>query len=126
MLATSRLKLNDLAAPEAWSRLEQYLGVSLRRHLQGVIDRLREGADVLTSMSRAAHSPTALVAVRQRLLAFRRQISSAPRRRSTISPTRSGRARTCARPRCCAPATRWRIAAWRRFWTRLARRRPSC
>jgi hypothetical protein len=72
-LATSRLNLNDLAAPEAWSGLEQYLGLSLRRHLQGVIDRLREGADVLTSMSRAAHSPTALAAVRQRLLAFRRQ-----------------------------------------------------
>ena len=72
-LAASRLNLNDLAAPEAWGGLEQYLGVALRRHLQGVIDRLREGADVLASMSRAAHTPTALAAVRQRVLAFRRQ-----------------------------------------------------
>lgn len=72
-LAASRLDLNDLAAPEAWNRLEQYLGLSLRRHLQGVIDRLREEATVLTSLSRSAHSPTALVSVRRQLLAFRRQ-----------------------------------------------------
>ena len=72
-VAASRLNLNDLAAPEAWSRLEQYLGVSLRRHLQGVIDRVREGADVLNAMSRAAHTPAALVALRRQLLAFRRQ-----------------------------------------------------
>jgi hypothetical protein len=71
-LAASRLDLDDLAAPEAWGRLEQYLGLSLRRHLQGVIDRLRERADVLASMQRAAHSPTALVALRRELLAFRR------------------------------------------------------
>ena len=43
-LAAARLALDDLAAPEAWSRLEQYLGVALRRHLQGVIDRLRGSA----------------------------------------------------------------------------------
>ncbi len=72
-LAAARLDLNDLAAPEAWGRLEQYLGVSLRRHLQGVIERLRERADVLASLHRAAHSPTALVALRRELLAFRRQ-----------------------------------------------------
>lgn len=40
-LAASRLKLDDLASPEAWGRLERYLGVSLRRHLTGVIDRLQ-------------------------------------------------------------------------------------
>ena len=72
-LAASRLDLNELAAPEAWRRLEQYLGMSLRRHLQRVIDRLRERADVLTSMHRAAHSPTALVALQRELLAFRRE-----------------------------------------------------
>jgi hypothetical protein len=72
-LAASRLDLDDLAAPEAWKGLEQYLGVSLRRHLQGVIDRLREEAAVLTSMSRSAHSPSALIGLRRQLLAFRRQ-----------------------------------------------------
>ena len=72
-LAASRLNLNDLAAPEAWSRLEQYLGLSLRRHLQSVIDRLRERADVLSAMSRSAHSPKDLIAVRRQVLVFRRQ-----------------------------------------------------
>ena len=72
-LAASRLDLNDLAAPEAWSWLEQYLSVSLRQHLQRVIDRLRERADVLTAMRRSAHSPAALVVLRRELLAFRRE-----------------------------------------------------
>ena len=72
-LAASRLALDDLAAPEAWTYLEQYLGVSLRRHLQGVIDRLRRSADVLTSMNRSAQTPAELVDLGRRLLAFRRQ-----------------------------------------------------
>jgi hypothetical protein len=72
-LAASRLALDDLAAPEAWSRLEQYLGVSLRRHLQGVIDRLRVAADVLSTLNRSAQTPTELVELHRRLLAFRRQ-----------------------------------------------------
>jgi hypothetical protein len=70
-LAASRLALDDLAAPEAWSRLEQYLGLSLRRHLQGVIDRVRRAAEVLATMSRAAQTPSELGDVRRRLLAFR-------------------------------------------------------
>lgn len=72
-LAASRLVLDDLAAPESWSRLEQYLGVSLRRHLQGVIDRVRSAADVLATMNRSAQTPGELVEVHRRLLAFRRQ-----------------------------------------------------
>ena len=72
-LAASRLKLDDLASLEAWGRLERYLGVSLRRHLAGVIDRLQGEANVLTAMQRAAHSPTAMAEVRRKLLAFRRQ-----------------------------------------------------
>jgi hypothetical protein len=71
--AAARLDLNELAAPEAWSRLEQYLGVALRRHLQRVIDRLRARADMLASMQRAADSPRALVALQRELLAFRRE-----------------------------------------------------
>jgi hypothetical protein len=73
VLASARLNLDDLAAPEAWGRLEQYLGVALRRHLKGVIDRLRARADVLTALHRAAATPAALIEVRRRLLAFRRQ-----------------------------------------------------
>lgn len=72
-LAAGRLTLDDLAAPEAWSRLEQYLGVSLRRHLQGVIDRVRRSADVLVALNRSAQTPAELVEVRRKLLAFRRQ-----------------------------------------------------
>ena len=72
-LAASRLKLDDLASLEAWGRLERYLGVSLRRHLTGVIDRLQGDANVLIAMQRAAHSPTAMAEVRRKLLAFRKQ-----------------------------------------------------
>lgn len=72
-LAASRLVLDDLAAPEAWARLEQYLGVSLRRHLQGVIDRVRTASDVLSTLNRSAQTPRELVELHRRLLAFRRQ-----------------------------------------------------
>jgi hypothetical protein len=72
-LAASRLKLDDLASPEAWAYLEQYLGVSLRRHLTAVIDRLVGQAAVLTAMQRAAQSPTAAAEVRRKLLEFRHQ-----------------------------------------------------
>ena len=72
-LAAFRLTLDDLAAPEAWRRLEQYLDVSLRRHLQGVIDRVRRSADVLMALNRSAQMPGELVEVRRKLLAFRRQ-----------------------------------------------------
>jgi len=72
-LAASRLALDDLAAPEAWSRLEQYLGVALRRHLEGVINRVCRGADALSALNRSAQTPSELVDLRRRLLAFRRQ-----------------------------------------------------
>jgi hypothetical protein len=71
--AASRLVLDDLAAPEAWRRLEQYLGLSLRRHLQDVIDRVQRRADVLTAMSRSAQTPGELAELRRRLLEFRQQ-----------------------------------------------------
>jgi len=71
--AAFRLKLDDLASQEAWGHLEQYLGMSLRRHLNGVIDRLQSEASILTAMQRAAQSPTALAEERRKLLAFRQQ-----------------------------------------------------
>lgn len=76
-LAASRLKLDDLASPEAWGHLERYLGVSLRRHLTGVIDRLQGEGNALTAAQRAAQSPTAAAEVRRKLLAFRQQYSRA-------------------------------------------------
>ncbi|MCA1636676.1 MAG: hypothetical protein LC802_24160 [Acidobacteria bacterium] len=72
-LAASHLQLDEITAPESWSRLEQYLGVSLRRHLQGVIERLQRDATALIAVQRAAHSPTAFADLQRRLLAFQRQ-----------------------------------------------------
>lgn len=71
--AAARLDLDDLAAPQAWGHLERYLGVSLRRHLTGVIGRLSNQARALTALQRAARSATALAEVRRRLLDFQRQ-----------------------------------------------------
>jgi hypothetical protein len=73
VLAASRLKLDDLAARAAWNHLEQYLGLSIRQHLDRVIGRLRGDAQALEAMHRAAQSPTALAAVNRKLLAFRQQ-----------------------------------------------------
>jgi hypothetical protein len=70
-LAVTRLKLDDLASPEAWGRLERYLGVALRRHLTGVIERLQNEANALIAMQRSARSPAAVAEVRRKLLAVR-------------------------------------------------------
>jgi hypothetical protein len=70
--AAARLQdLDDLASPAAWSRLERYLGLSIRRHLSTVVAQLdREG--VLLQAALAATVSTAdLSAVRRQLLAFR-------------------------------------------------------
>lgn len=72
-LAAARLKLDDLASPQAWGHLEQYLGVSLRKHLTGVIDSLHRQAEALTALQRAARSAAAQAEVRRKLLDFRRQ-----------------------------------------------------
>jgi hypothetical protein len=72
-LAAARLKLDDLASPDAWNHLERYLGMSLRRHLAGVIDRLRSEADALAALQRAARGMTALAEVNRKLLALRQQ-----------------------------------------------------
>ena len=73
VLATARLDLDELASHEAWGHLERYLGVSLRRHLDGVIERLKGEGRVLATLQREARSPTAHAEVRRRLLAFERQ-----------------------------------------------------
>ncbi len=75
--AASRLDPEHLASTEAWGRLERYLGLSVRKHLDGVIARLRLEADVLPAALRAAQSPTALRELQQRLLVFRRKFMKA-------------------------------------------------
>lgn len=75
--AASRLDPDDLASPEAWNRLERYLGLSIRQHLEGVIARLRAEGDVLAATLKAAESATALRELRQRLLTFRRKFMRA-------------------------------------------------
>lgn len=72
-LAAERLDLDELASPEAWGRLERYLGVSIRRHLTSVIARLASDARVLTVLQREAASLTAQAEARRKLLAFRGQ-----------------------------------------------------
>lgn len=73
-LAASRLgDLDDLAAPEAWSRLESYLGVSLRRYLTEIVARLKRKAKLLQAELDAAESAMATNGVQNRLLAFRQQ-----------------------------------------------------
>jgi hypothetical protein len=71
--AVDRLDPDDLAAAEAWNRLERYLGLSLRQHLEGVIARLRAEAAILAVTLRAAESPLALRELQQRLVGFRRK-----------------------------------------------------
>lgn len=68
--AASRLRLDDLASSEAWGRMEGYLGISVRRHLQGVIDRLAADARALQTLHAAAYDEAALGEVHRHLLAF--------------------------------------------------------
>lgn len=75
--AAAHLNPDDLAAAEAWNRLERYLGMSLRKHLEGVIVRLRAEADILAATLIAAESPAALRELQLRLLAFRGKFTRA-------------------------------------------------
>jgi hypothetical protein len=75
--AAARLNPDDLASAEAWNRLERYLGISIRKHLEGVIARLCSEAGILTVTLRTAESATALRELQRRLLAFRRKFSRA-------------------------------------------------
>lgn len=65
--------LNDLAAPAAWKALEDYLHLSLRQHLAGVVESLNRQAALLEPALNAAESLDDLQAVRRKLLAFRGQ-----------------------------------------------------
>jgi hypothetical protein len=71
--ATARLQRpGDLASEAAWGNLEQYLGVTIRRHLALSIERLQHQAAALTTCFQTASSLADLQVVRNRLLSFRR------------------------------------------------------
>jgi hypothetical protein len=70
--AAERLQnLDDLASPAAWNNLERYLGLSIRKHLMGVIEKLKRQADLLRAAFDAASSAPELDGVRRLILAFR-------------------------------------------------------
>jgi len=71
--AAARLDLDDLASKEAWGHLERYLGLAVRGHLQGVLDRLRSDGQALTGLHAAARSPDGQAEVRRRLITFQHQ-----------------------------------------------------
>jgi hypothetical protein len=71
--ATRLQNLDDVASPAAWKSLESYLGLSIRQHLAGVVDRLNRQASLLQSALEATSSATDLEVVRRQLLVFRKQ-----------------------------------------------------
>lgn len=74
--ATARLQdLDDLASPAAWSHMERYLGLSIRRHLSAVVSQLDREAVVLQAALAAARSAADLWAVRRQLLVFRHRFT---------------------------------------------------
>jgi hypothetical protein len=69
--AANALRVDDLAAPEAWRKLERYMGLALRNHLTAVITRLCSEVELLKVSLLNAESPTALRDVQHQLLGFR-------------------------------------------------------
>lgn len=72
--AAARLaRLDEMAAPEAWHRLERYLGVSLRDHLRAVTARLNAQGAALLATVVASVTPQEVAHARRLLLSYRRQ-----------------------------------------------------
>ena len=65
--------LDNFASPEAWNRLERYLGQSLRANLKGAVERLSRESDVLAAELRAAETAAELELVRRHVVRFRRR-----------------------------------------------------
>jgi hypothetical protein len=65
--------LDNFASAEAWSRLERYLGQSLRANLRSAVDRLAREGDVVGSELRAAETVDELELVRRHVVRFRRR-----------------------------------------------------
>lgn len=64
--------LDNFASPEAWRRLERYLGTSLQANLRGAVARLQREGDVLAAELRAAETADDLERVRRHVVRFRR------------------------------------------------------
>jgi hypothetical protein len=65
--------LDNFASPDAWHRLERYLGQSLRANLCGAVERLAREGDVLAAELRAAETADELELVRRHVVRFRRR-----------------------------------------------------
>jgi len=73
-VAIARLgNLDDLASATAWNGLERYLGLSIRQHLTGVVERLKRQVAHMAAGLSAAASPADLENIHRQLLAFRKQ-----------------------------------------------------
>jgi hypothetical protein len=66
-------RLDDVSGPEAWSQLEQYLGVSLRAHLRAIAEQTVRRGEALRAQLAAAETERELAGVRRQLVAFRRR-----------------------------------------------------
>jgi hypothetical protein len=67
----------SFAPTKAWAGLEQYLGLTLRQHLAGVVERLKRDADKLATELRSAFDETELETLHRRVVAFKRRYSQA-------------------------------------------------
>jgi hypothetical protein len=65
--------LENFASPDAWNRLERYLGASLRGNLRSAVGRLGRESDVLAAELRAAETMDELELVRRHVVRFRRR-----------------------------------------------------
>lgn len=73
-LAASRLEaFENLASPGAWDGLERYLGIAIRRSLQGAIVRLQQQAAALRAVSNRAQTVEDLERVRRQVVDFRKR-----------------------------------------------------
>lgn len=66
-------KLDELAAPEAWKSMEQYLDTAVRTSLTATIQRLRRHAIHLQQQMAAAHSPEQVQGMQEALDRFRKR-----------------------------------------------------
>jgi hypothetical protein len=67
--------LENFASAAAWAGLEVYLGLALRRHLAGVVARLKADVDALAGELRSARRDADLARVADRVVAFRRRFT---------------------------------------------------
>jgi hypothetical protein len=73
-MAAARLKqLERLASASAWSGLDRYLGVVLRRNLEEAIERLQRQAELLKAQARAAETTLEIDQVARHLMLFRQR-----------------------------------------------------